>query len=127
VQMALGGEETDDPGQSGLGDIAFLQQSGTSGIGVAIELASRIEISFDDHSPAAFARGWHLKFPSELRGREGKEGSQDKVLQHQPPGSMQPKQIFTQQKLVSEDEYVLLHGLTEACTTRHRTCYHVVA
>jgi hypothetical protein len=26
--MALGGEETDDPAQSGLGGIAFLQQSG---------------------------------------------------------------------------------------------------
>jgi hypothetical protein len=48
----------------------FSSSPGTSGIGVAIELASRIEISFDDHAPAAFARGWHLKFPSELRGRE---------------------------------------------------------
>ncbi len=87
MQRALWGEEADDPGQSGLGGIcSFSSSPGTRGIGVAIELSSRIMggVVDDPFSCAAFdsaVSGWHYSNFLANRG-EGKEGSQDKVLQH---------------------------------------------
>lgn len=95
---------------------------GTSGIGVAIELASRILGVVDDHFLARPLSGAmvgirYSNFRGELRGRERGGGvprpkfSSTSLL---ASGWMQPKQTFTQPKLVSEEKstyYFLLHAV----------------